>query len=189
MHAQFFGRPLCRKYRRDAAETYARADTLTAFATTQGLVHHAAYGRILLGWELARQGDATTGVAYIHQGLAALPQQTGLKLYRPYFLALLAEASGQAGQPEAGLTILAEALTLVAGDRGALVGGRGVSAPGGAMLLQLPSPNMCQAEGCFASGAGRGPPPAGQGVGAARRALSLSRLWHTRASALQPTSC
>jgi hypothetical protein len=41
-------------------------------------------------------------------------QSRGLKLYRPYYLALLAEASGQAGQPEAGLPVLAEALTLVA---------------------------------------------------------------------------
>src|SRR5499426_2196957 len=56
-HAQFFGAVLS-QYRRDAAETYAGADTLTAFATTQGLGHHAAYGRILLGWALARQGDA-----------------------------------------------------------------------------------------------------------------------------------
>ena len=60
VHAQFFGAVLS-QYRRDAAETYARADALTAFATMQGLVHHAAYGRILLGWTLARQGDATTG--------------------------------------------------------------------------------------------------------------------------------
>ena len=32
---------------------------------------------------------------------------------RPYFLALLAEAHGIMGQPEAGLTVLTEALTLV----------------------------------------------------------------------------
>jgi predicted ATPase len=111
VHAQFFGAMLS-QYRRDAAATYAGADALTAFATTQGLVHHAAYGRILLGWALARQGDATTGVAHMQQGLDAI-HDTGLKLYRPYFLALLAEASGQVGQPET-VTILAEALALVA---------------------------------------------------------------------------
>ncbi|HEY5866155.1 MAG TPA: AAA family ATPase, partial [Candidatus Tectomicrobia bacterium] len=173
VHAQFFGAVLS-QYRRDAAETYAGADALTAFATTQGLVHHAAYGRILLGWALARQGDATTGVAHIQQGLAAL-QLTGLKLYRPYFLALLAEASGQAGQPEAGLTVLAEALTLVAATEerwweAALYRLQG------AMLLQLPSPNMCQVEGCFH-----------QALDVARRqqaralelraALSLAQFW------------
>ena len=47
-------------------------------------------------------GSAVEGVAQIHQGLA-VSHDEGLNLYRPYFLALLAEASGQAGQPEAGL--------------------------------------------------------------------------------------
>jgi len=59
------------------------------------------------------QGDAAAGVAHIRQGLAAR-QDVEHKLARPYYLTLLAEAYGQAGQPEAGLTVLAEALTLVA---------------------------------------------------------------------------
>ena len=70
-HAQFFAAVLS-QYRRDAAATYARADALMAFATAQGLVHRVAHGRILLGWALAMQGDATAGVAQIHQGLAAI---------------------------------------------------------------------------------------------------------------------
>jgi predicted ATPase len=172
-HAQFFGAVLS-QYRRDVAETYAGADALTAFATTQGLVHHAAYGRILLGWALARQGDATTGVAHLQQGLAVL-QQTGLKLYRPYFLALLAEASGQAGQPEAGLTVLAEALTLVAATEERWWEAE-LYRLQGALLLQLPLSDVYQAEGCFQ-----------QALDVARRqqakalelraALSLTRLW------------
>ena len=40
-------------------------------------------------------------------------QRLGQQLYRPYQLALLAEAYGQAGQPEAGLPCLAEAVTRV----------------------------------------------------------------------------
>ena len=181
-HAQFFGAVLS-QYRRDAAETYARADALTAFATTQGLVHHAAYGRILLGWALARQGDATTGVAHIHQGLEAI-QRTGLKLYRPYFLALLAEASGQAGQPEAGLTVLAEALTLVAATEERWWEAE-VYRLQGALLLQLPSPDVGQAEACFQ-----------QALDVARRqqakalelraALSLSRLWQEQGKRPRP---
>jgi predicted ATPase len=162
------------QYRRDAAEAYARADALTAFTTTQGLVHHAAYGRILLGWALARQGDATTGVAHIHQGLAVI-QGTGLKLYRPYFLALLAEAYGQAGQPEAGLTVLTEALTLVAATEERWWEAE-LYRLQGELLLQLPRPDVGQAEACFQ-----------QALDVARRqqaralelraALSLGRLW------------
>ena len=51
------------------------------------------------------QGEAARGSAQIRQGLAA-PQGGGLKLLHPSFLAVLAEAYGQAGQPEAGLQVL-----------------------------------------------------------------------------------
>src|SRR5206468_11947191 len=70
-------------------------------------------GYLLRGWALAMQEDAAAGIALIRQGLAATAGM-GLKLYRPYLLTLLAEAYGQAGQPEAGLTVLDEALALLA---------------------------------------------------------------------------
>jgi predicted ATPase len=107
VYAQCFG-ALLAQYCRDAATTYARADAVTAFATAQGLEHNVVFGRILPGWALAMQGDVVAGVTHIRAGLEVV-QRTGLKLYRPYFLAFLAEAYGQAGQPEAGLTALAAA--------------------------------------------------------------------------------
>jgi predicted ATPase len=173
VHAQFFG-AVRLQYRRDAAEAYARADALTAFTTTQGLVHHAAYGRILLGWALARQGDATTGVAHIHQGLAVI-QGTGLKLYRPYFLALLAEAYGQAGQPEAGLTVLTEALTLVAATEERWWEAE-LYRLQGELLLQLPRPDVGQAEACFQQARDVARRQQARAL-ELRAALSLGRLW------------
>src|SRR5206468_11788213 len=53
-----------------------------------------------------------SGVMQIRQGLLT-QQSVGPKPYSPYFLSLLVEACAQAGQPEAGLEVLAEALTLV----------------------------------------------------------------------------
>jgi predicted ATPase len=172
-HAQFFGAVLS-QYRRDAAATYAGADALTAFATTQGLVHHAAYGRILLGWALARQGDATTGVAHIQQGLATL-QQTGLKLYRPYFFALLAEAYGQAGQLEAGLTVLAETLTLVAATEERWWEAE-LYRLQGALLLQRSLPNASQVETCFQQALEVAHHQQAKAL-ELRAALSLAQLW------------
>ena len=99
----------------------------------------------------------------------------GLKLLRPYWLALLAEAYGQAGQPEAGLQVLAEAVTLVATTEERWWEAE-VSRLQGELLLQLPSPDVRQAEACFQ-----------QALDVARRqqakalelraALSLARLW------------
>jgi len=120
------------------------------------------------------QGDAATGVVQIAQGWEAV-QRIGQQLYRPYQLALLAEAYGQAGQPEAGLPCLAEAVTLVAATEERWWEAE-VSRLQGELLLQLPHPALPQATACFH-----------QALEVARRqqakalelraALSLSRLW------------
>jgi predicted ATPase len=67
---------------------------------------------------LAEQGWEDEGIAQIQQGIAAF-RATGAELYRPYFLALLAEAYEKAKQSEQGLAVLAEALAAVdnAGER------------------------------------------------------------------------
>jgi len=123
--------------RRDAAATYARADALMAFATAQGLVHRVEQGRILLGWALAMQGDTAAGVQQIHQGLAA-HRNIESPLGQPHRLYLLAEAYGQAGQPEAGLQVLTEALTLVAATEERWWEAE-LHRLKGALLLQLPN--------------------------------------------------
>jgi predicted ATPase len=173
VYAQFFG-ALLAQYHRDAATTYARADAVTAFATAQSLEHNVVFGRLLLGWALAMRGDAVTGVAHIHASLE-VAQRTGLKLYRPYFLALLAEASAQAGQPEAGLTVLDDALTLIAATEERWWEAE-VYRLQGVLLLQCSHADVGQAEAYFQ-----------QALDVARRqqakalelraALSLSCLW------------
>ena len=52
------------------------------------------------------------GLAQIRQGLATY-QAIGAGIFQSYYLALLAEAYGKAGQAEEGLTALAEALAVV----------------------------------------------------------------------------
>ena len=114
-------------------------------------------------------------MAHIHQGLGAVHEYRQ-KLYHPYLLALLAEAYGQAGQPEAGLHCLAEALTLVAATEERLVGGRGVSAQGGVAAPTPASQISARRKTCLH-----------QALDVARRqqakalelraALSLGRLW------------
>jgi len=102
-------------------------------------------------------------------------QRFGQQLYRPYQLALLAEAYGQAGQPEAGLTCLAEAVTRVAATEERWWEAE-VYRLQGELLLRLPLPDLPQATACWH-----------QALDVARRqqaralelraALSLSRLW------------
>ncbi|MGH8008155.1 MAG: ATP-binding protein, partial [Candidatus Binatia bacterium] len=98
--------------RRDAQRTHEQAEALIALCTEQGFPLFFAWGTTLRGWALAEQGHAEQGIAQIHQGLTACRATAGEAL-RPYFLALLAEAYGKAGQPAAGLAVLAEAQALV----------------------------------------------------------------------------
>jgi predicted ATPase len=162
---------------RDMAATQTHAEAMMALATAQGFAHRVVHGRMLRGWALAMQGDAITGVADIHQGLEAVPS-VGLKLYRPYFLALLAEAYGQAGQPESGLPCLAEALTLAQATEGRWWEAE-LYRLRGELLLQLPLPDIPQATVCFrqAIEVARGQQAKALEL---RAALSLSRLWQQR---------
>jgi predicted ATPase len=89
---------------------------------------------------------------------------------------LLAEAYVEAGQPEAGLLVLDEALTLVATTEARWWEAE-LSRLKGVLLRRLPRPEVSQAEACFH-----------QALEVARRqqakalelraACSLSRLWH-----------
>jgi predicted ATPase len=67
---------------------------------------------ILRGWALVTQGEGAEGIAQMRQGLAAY-QAMGGGVFRPAYLVLLAEAYGNMGQTDEGLSILAEALAVV----------------------------------------------------------------------------
>ena len=69
-------------------------------------------GSLLRGWALAHQGQAQEGIEQITQGLSAF-RATEAEQLRPYCLSLLAEMHGIRGEPEEGLALLTEALTLV----------------------------------------------------------------------------
>jgi len=98
--------------RREGQAVQEHAEAAISLATEQGFPLFRAYGSMLQGWALAHQGQTQERLAQIQQGLTAW-RATGAETLQPYFLALLAEAYGIMGQPEAGLTVLAEALMLV----------------------------------------------------------------------------
>jgi predicted ATPase/class 3 adenylate cyclase len=100
------------QFRCEVQAVQARADTAVALATEHGFALWRAYATILRGWALAAQGQAAEGIASIRQGITAW-QATGAAWWRPYFLALLAEAYGKARQTGEALDVLAEALTIV----------------------------------------------------------------------------
>jgi predicted ATPase len=138
---------LFHQFRREVRLTHKRAEAAISLAKEQGFPHWIAHGSLLCGWALVQQGQAQEGIEQLHQGLIA-HRATGAELLRPYFLSLLAEAQGTLGEPETGLAVLTEALTLVDTT------GESWYEPElyrlkGASLLQQSSDNSTEAETCF----------------------------------------
>jgi predicted ATPase len=98
--------------RREGRAAFERAEEVMAFCMEQGFTQQLAMGTILRGWGLAAQGQADSGMAQMHQGLAA-SQAAGIELGRAPVLTQLAEICGHIGQTEAGLRLLAEALAVM----------------------------------------------------------------------------
>jgi predicted ATPase len=99
-------------YRREGHATQERAEAGMALASEKGFPQFVALGMIMRGWALAVQGQGQKGIAQLHQGLTAF-RAAGAEISRSRDLGLLAEAYGEAGQTEEGLTVLAEALAVV----------------------------------------------------------------------------
>jgi predicted ATPase len=134
----------------------------------------AGFGTCWQNWGLAMQGPGVVGLAQLRQGLTAI-RATGAEQWWSLFLVILAEAAGHAGQVEAGLGLLDEALTVLeASGQGDLLAE--AHRLQGTLLLRQTIPEATQAEACFQ-----------QALAVARRqqakswelraAMSLARLW------------
>jgi predicted ATPase len=103
---------LLHQLRRESPVALAQVEEALALCTEQGFALYLTFGMGLRGWALAAQGQWAEGIAQIREGFAAF-RATGAGVFWPWFLALLAEACGQAGQINEGLCALGEALTAV----------------------------------------------------------------------------
>ena len=161
------------QFRRDVSETLDLAEALQGLATDQGLLFYLAGGSVLRGWALVERGSSSEGIAQIRQGF-----DTGGATrahWRAYSLALLAESCGKGGNITEGLTVLAEALTVVE-ETGIRIYEPEMHRLKGEFLLALDPEKVADAEACFR-----------QAVAIARRhqakslelraTMSLARLW------------
>jgi len=100
------------QYRREEHLIQEHTEALFALATEQGFPVYVAVGTIWQGWILIGQGRSEEGMARMRQGLAAY-RATGARLQWPFILVPVAETYGKRGQPEDGLAVIEEALTVV----------------------------------------------------------------------------
>jgi predicted ATPase/DNA-binding winged helix-turn-helix (wHTH) protein len=98
--------------RGEAAMARQLAEASLALAATLEAPFWGARSTFMRGIALTRQGNTVEGLEQILRGWAAI-ETTGVRLNRGYFLARRAEALLHAGQPDAGHTVLAEALGFI----------------------------------------------------------------------------
>jgi predicted ATPase/class 3 adenylate cyclase len=173
------------QFRQERGLTQEWAEAAIALAREQGFPQWLAQGTVLQGWALAQQDQRDEGIAQIRQGLAA-HKTIGAGIFHSYFLVLLAEAYGKAGQAEEGLATLAEALTVdKSGERfyeAELYRLRGeltlqAKAPG------TPSP-VEEAEACFLKAIEIARRQQAKSL-ELRAVMSLSRLWQQQGKAAE----
>jgi class 3 adenylate cyclase/predicted ATPase len=165
----------CVHYRRREAQMVQRqAEALLALATAQRFPLLVGFGTFWQGWALAMQGQGEAGLAQIRQGMAVVGTLRQMN-WRSLCLLLLAEATGHVGQVEQGLSLLAEARTVVE------VNGQGdllaeAYRLQGELLQCQDVPDAAQAEVCFQHAltmARRQQAKSWE----LRAAMSLARLW------------
>jgi predicted ATPase len=162
------------QFRRDREEACRHAEAATRVSREQGFPFWLGMGLILQGWARATRPQPAEQIASMHEGMA-IYRATGAALYLPYFLTLLAETSGEASQPDAGLRLLDEARTVIDSTQERFYEAE-VQRLQGVLVLAQAADQHAQAETCFQHAldvAHRQQARSWE----LRAAMSLARLW------------
>jgi predicted ATPase len=169
MHAQL---------RRDAPVVREQAEMAITLAVEHGFPQVLAFSTVFHGWALAQQSQVEEGIKEMRRGVNAW-LATGAKAALTWFLAMLAEAYGNLGQPEEGLMKLTEAFGHVH-DTGERFYEAELYRIKGELTLQsqVPSPRskVEEAEACFLKAIEIAQKQQAKSL-ELRASMSLARLW------------
>jgi predicted ATPase len=88
---------MLQQFRGEPERTWRQADAASAICGKHGFLYYLSWMPILRGWARARSGSVAEGLAEMHQGYASF-RATGAELRAPYYHALLAAISLEAGE-------------------------------------------------------------------------------------------
>ena len=99
-------------FRRDLLACQEFAEEAMQLSIKGGFPSWQAISTFFLGWSQAQRGEVEEGIVQMRRGLDGW-RSTGMGVYVPWFLALIADAFGKCGQVEKGLALAQEAIDLV----------------------------------------------------------------------------
>jgi predicted ATPase len=163
-----------RQLLRNRHKAQEQAEAVIALATEQDFPLYRAAGMVIRGWALVKGKRFDDGIAQICDGVANYAA-TGAEMWTPYFLSLLAEALGWAGQAADGLSRIDDAL-----DRAGRTEARWIETElhriRGELLLIHSTPDLPEAETCFRRALAIAHDQSGR-LWELRAAMSLAQLW------------
>jgi predicted ATPase len=136
-----------RHYRREPRAAQENADSVIAFCVERGFTDFLALATTMRGWAIAELGRNKEGIAEIQEGLAA-SRATGAKLFRPFFLCVLAQVYMDTCRLGDGLSALIEALAL-ADEHEEREHEAEIYRLKGELLLKQNYSNASEAQSCF----------------------------------------
>jgi predicted ATPase len=136
------------QFRGEVRAAEENAEGLIAIGAEYGLTNWLALGTIFRGWAMAKQGRTQEGIAQIQDGLANTRLIGWSELYRPYGLSLLAEACGETGRLDEGLSALREALAIADEHENRFYEAE-IHRLKGELLLKQDDSNAAEAQNCF----------------------------------------
>jgi class 3 adenylate cyclase/predicted ATPase len=165
---------LFHQYRRDREEARRHAEAATRVSREQSFPFWLGVALVLQSWAGGTRHQPAEQLPSMREGMA-IYRATDAGVWLPYFLTLLAEAYGEAGQPDAGLRLLDEAHTVMDKTQERFYEAE-VHRVQGELMLAQSADQHAQAETCFQ-----------HALAVARRqqarswelraAMSLARLW------------
>jgi predicted ATPase len=168
---------LLHQLRREPQVALAQVEAQRVLCTEQGFATYLAWGMMPRGWALTAEGQVAEGIAQLREGFATWRDLGGERVpASPWFMALLAEAHGQAGQIDEGQRILDEALEEVQNKEEHLYEAE-VYRLKGELLRQDLAAHQREAEACFQRALDVARHQQAKSL-ELRAAMSLSRLWH-----------
>jgi predicted ATPase len=175
-----------RQFRRDVEGVREFAERLVATATEHGVSVFRESGVVLWEWSIAAEGDINEGFAQMQAGLDALrAMEAGLR--RSYFRWLLADARARAGEYDAGLEVLRDAIAFV-GERGEHWWESEIYHLRGELLVRRSPRNPGEADAAFVRAIETARLQSAK-CPELRAATSLARLYAEQGERRRPTTC
>lgn len=180
VHYYAFGAMLY-QYRGDLEKVIEMCDTEIRISEENGFSFNIIWATVQKGWAVAQQGDLALGISMMSDNLQ-IWEAVGMKVFLPYYKALLSELYLLSNAPETGLSVLAEAFEIVQQTDHLMWSAELFRIKGS--LLHKNEGDSVEVESCFKKAMRIAVEQQAKSL-ELRAAMDLGRLWHSQGKTIE----